>query len=61
MIGRATTASCNKIRATVYIEGAPCKMEVDIRSALFLVSWSTIKLLVPRIAKRQLDARNIHI
>lgn len=39
---------------TVRIEGAPCLMEMDTGSATSIVSWSTIKCLVPKITKKQL-------
>lgn len=36
-------------------------MEVDIGSAMSIVSWIIIKRLVPRLAKRQLDLHHIHL
>lgn len=36
-------------------------MEVDTRFAMSIVSWSTIKRLVPRLPKRQLDPHPIHL
>ncbi|CAI5783288.1 Hypothetical predicted protein [Podarcis lilfordi] len=36
-------------------------MEIDTRSALSIVSWSTIKRLVPRVSKRQLDSYRVHL
>uniref|UniRef100_UPI0010A03C36 uncharacterized protein K02A2.6-like n=1 Tax=Podarcis muralis TaxID=64176 RepID=UPI0010A03C36 len=50
-----------KLNVTVLIEGAPCDMEIDTGSALSIVSWSTIKRLVPRVSKRQLDSHRVHL
>uniref|UniRef100_A0A670HPH4 Gypsy retrotransposon integrase-like protein 1 n=1 Tax=Podarcis muralis TaxID=64176 RepID=A0A670HPH4_PODMU len=36
-------------------------MEIDTGSALSIVSWSTIKRLVPRVSKRQLDSHRVHL
>lgn len=61
IIGHANTSLCKKIHITVTIEGNPCKMEVDTSSALSLVLWCTIKWLVSRLSKRQLDPRLVHL
>uniref|UniRef100_UPI00109F456C uncharacterized protein K02A2.6-like n=1 Tax=Podarcis muralis TaxID=64176 RepID=UPI00109F456C len=50
-----------QLNVTVLIEGAPCDMEIDTGSALSIVSWSTIKRLVPRVSKRQLDSHRVHL
>ncbi|CAI5771466.1 Hypothetical predicted protein [Podarcis lilfordi] len=39
----------------------PCDMEIDNGSARSIVSWSTIKRLVPRVFKRQLDSHCVHL
>lgn len=44
-----------KIHLTVHIEGKPCVMEVDTGSATSIVSWSTLKWLVPSMSKRRLS------
>lgn len=58
MISWADTLGHYMLHLTIQIEGAPCKMEVDIRSAMSIISWSTIERLVPRFAKRQLDPQH---
>ncbi|XP_032072036.1 uncharacterized protein K02A2.6-like [Thamnophis elegans] len=51
--------SCNqlqrKIQLKVMVEGKPCEMELDTGSATSIVSWSTIKRIVPQLSKRQLN------
>ncbi|XP_032069854.1 uncharacterized protein K02A2.6-like, partial [Thamnophis elegans] len=44
-----------KIQLAVTIEGKPCEMELDTGSATSIVSWSTIKRLLPQLSKRQLQ------
>lgn len=51
----STTVNKQKIRLTIHIEGKPCLMEIDTSSATSIVSWATIKHIVPKLAKRQLD------
>lgn len=60
-IGRANVSTYNKIHVTVSIEGILCEIEVNMGSALSLISRHTIKQLVPRIAKWQLNPRHVHI
>ncbi|XP_032069726.1 uncharacterized protein K02A2.6-like [Thamnophis elegans] len=48
-----------KIQLTVLIEGKPCAMELDTGSATSIVSWSTIKRIVPQLSKRQLHDCNL--
>uniref|UniRef100_A0A670K393 CCHC-type domain-containing protein n=1 Tax=Podarcis muralis TaxID=64176 RepID=A0A670K393_PODMU len=48
-IGQTDSPTRRKLNVTVLIEGAPCDMEIDTGSALSIVSWSTIKRLVPRV------------
>ncbi|CAI5767557.1 Hypothetical predicted protein, partial [Podarcis lilfordi] len=61
MIGQTDSPTRRKLNVTVLIEGAPCDMEIDTGSALSIVSWSTIKRLVPRVSKRQLDSHHVHL
>lgn len=44
----------NKLILTVKIKGVACQMEVDTGSAKSIVSWSTIKKLMPTLRKSQL-------
>uniref|UniRef100_A0A670I1V5 CCHC-type domain-containing protein n=1 Tax=Podarcis muralis TaxID=64176 RepID=A0A670I1V5_PODMU len=60
-IGQTDSPTRRKLNVTVLIEGAPCDMEIDTGSALSIVSWSTIKRLVPRVSKRQLDSHRVHL
>ncbi|KAG8136143.1 hypothetical protein E2320_009114 [Naja naja] len=50
------THSCqlctNKIHVTVFLEGKACQLDVDTESFLSIVSWSTLKKLVPAITKK---------
>ncbi|KAG8136180.1 hypothetical protein E2320_009153 [Naja naja] len=39
--------------------GQDCQMEVDTGSSLSLVTWSTIKRLVPKMAKKRLRPRSL--
>ncbi|XP_032067723.1 uncharacterized protein K02A2.6-like [Thamnophis elegans] len=48
-----------KIQLTVTVEGKPCEMELDTGSATSIVSWSTIKSLLPQLSKRQLQDCNL--
>ncbi|XP_032068760.1 uncharacterized protein K02A2.6-like [Thamnophis elegans] len=48
-----------KIQLTVTVEGKPCEMELDTGSATSIVSWSTMKRLVPQLSKRQLQNCNL--
>ncbi|XP_032080207.1 uncharacterized protein K02A2.6-like [Thamnophis elegans] len=48
-----------KIQLTVTVEGKPCEMELDTGSATSIVSWSTIKRLLPQLSKRQLQDCNL--
>lgn len=54
VIHQTTNPLKKKIRLTVRIEGTPCRMKVDMGSATSIVSWSTLKHLMPKIAKRRL-------
>ncbi|XP_032078769.1 uncharacterized protein K02A2.6-like [Thamnophis elegans] len=47
--------SAKKIQLMVTLEGKPCEMELDTGSATSIVSWSTIKRLLPQLSKRQLQ------
>ncbi|CAI5795659.1 Hypothetical predicted protein [Podarcis lilfordi] len=60
-IGQTDSPTRRKLNVTVLTEGAPCDMEIDTGSALSIVSWSTIKRLVPRVSKRQLDSHRVHV
>ncbi|CAI5793272.1 Hypothetical predicted protein [Podarcis lilfordi] len=60
-IGQTDSPTRRQLNVTVLIEGAPCDMETDTGSALSIVSWSTIKRLVPRVSKRQLDSHRVHL
>lgn len=50
-----------KIFISVAIEGKPCQMEEDSGSATSLASWSTVKRLVPRLAKNRLTPCDVHL
>ncbi|CAI5796532.1 XP_034969502.1LOW QUALITY PROTEIN: uncharacterized protein K02A2.6-like [Podarcis lilfordi] len=60
-IGQTDSPTRRKLNVTVLIEGAPCDMEIDTGSVLSIMSWSTIKRLVPRVSKRQLDSHRVHL
>ncbi|CAI5796320.1 Hypothetical predicted protein [Podarcis lilfordi] len=60
-IGQTDSPTRRKLNVMVLIEGAPCDMEIDTGSTLSIVSWSTIKRLVPRVSKRQLDSHRVHL
>ncbi|CAI5769061.1 Hypothetical predicted protein, partial [Podarcis lilfordi] len=60
-IGQTDLPTRRKLNVTVLTEGAPCDMEIDTGSALSIVSWSTIKRLVPRVSKRQLNSHRVHL
>ncbi|XP_058031613.1 uncharacterized protein K02A2.6-like [Ahaetulla prasina] len=51
----STTKPSNKIFLTVNLEGAPCKMEVDTGSSKSLISWTTLKRLLPKFSKNHLS------
>ncbi|XP_032071928.1 uncharacterized protein K02A2.6-like [Thamnophis elegans] len=48
-----------KIQLTVTVEGKPCEMELDTGSTTSIVSWSTVKRLLPQLSKRQLQDCNL--
>lgn len=60
-IRQANFTYLKKINVTVLIKGAPCRMEVDTRSSMTIISWSTIKKLVPRLSKSQLRHQCLHL
>nr|XP_034959630.1 uncharacterized protein K02A2.6-like [Zootoca vivipara] len=60
-IGQANSLTQRKLHVTVLIEGASCDMEIDTGSAMSIVSWSTLKRLLPRLSKRQLDQHRVHL
>ncbi|XP_060541499.1 uncharacterized protein LOC117675782 [Pantherophis guttatus] len=51
---RDSTTRSNKLFLTVKIEGVPCRMEVDTGSSKSIVSWTTIKEMMPSLQKNQL-------
>lgn len=55
-IGHSSTADSHKIYLTISIESAPCMMEVDTGLSKSLVSWDTLKKLVPTVMKKNLEA-----
>ncbi|XP_060543046.1 uncharacterized protein K02A2.6-like [Pantherophis guttatus] len=59
VIGHASAGRANKMAATVLIEGRPCRMEVDSGSSLSMVSWRTIKKLLPHITARDLKRQRL--
>ncbi|XP_060539046.1 uncharacterized protein K02A2.6-like [Pantherophis guttatus] len=59
VIGHASAGRANKMAATVLIEGRPCRMEVDSGSSLSMVSWTTIKKLLPHITARDLKRQRL--
>lgn len=61
VIGQASLSLWKKIFLTIQLEGVPYCMEVDSGSSLSLVSWSTIKWLVPRITKRWLKPCSLRL
>lgn len=55
-IVRQTRNSNKKIRLIVQIEGVPCQMELDTGSLTSIVSWSTMKRLLPKLSKHRLQS-----
>ncbi|KAG8141385.1 hypothetical protein E2320_007011, partial [Naja naja] len=53
-VGQTNLSLKKKKFLAIKIEGQDCQMEVDTGSSLSLVSWSTIKRLVPKMAKKRL-------
>ncbi|KAG8136110.1 hypothetical protein E2320_009098 [Naja naja] len=45
----------NKINVGLPLEGSPCQMEVDTGSSLSLISWKTLKNLLPDFKRKQLS------
>lgn len=60
-IRQVSTSHTKKIHVTVLIEGSPCSMEIDTGSSLSIVSWATIRKLVPGISKKQLEFQRIQL
>lgn len=54
-VSQANVALGNKIYFNVHLEGAPCSMAVDTGSAKSVVSWATIKHMMPTISKKRLS------
>ncbi|XP_026562549.1 uncharacterized protein K02A2.6-like [Pseudonaja textilis] len=48
-----------KVHVALSIEDRPCEMEVDSGSFLSMVSWRTIKRLVPTIRRNKLDDQKL--
>lgn len=48
------SSDSKKIHLTLRIEDAPCHMEVDTGSSISILSWSTLRHLVPAITRAQL-------
>lgn len=60
-IHQSKTTASYKIYLTIAIEGAPCRMEVDTGSSKSLISWDTLKKLVPTITKRTLQTCQVQL
>lgn len=56
----STTVSC-KTYLMILIEGAPCRMEVDTGSSKSLISWNTLKKLVPTDTKNSLKPCHVKL
>ncbi|XP_026574490.1 uncharacterized protein K02A2.6-like, partial [Pseudonaja textilis] len=53
------TLQKRKIRVKVTIENKPCIMEVDSGSSLSMVSWKTLKQLIPNIRRQDLSSQRL--
>ncbi|XP_058042246.1 uncharacterized protein K02A2.6-like, partial [Ahaetulla prasina] len=51
----------DEIDDQTYIEGVPCKMEVDTGSSITIMSWDTLVRDLPAIAKRQLQTQKLQV
>ncbi|XP_026530759.1 uncharacterized protein K02A2.6-like, partial [Notechis scutatus] len=54
-----TQSKIMKIRVRVTIENRPCVMEVDSGSSLSMVSWKTLKQLIPDIRRQDLSTQKL--
>ncbi|XP_026557986.1 uncharacterized protein LOC113437293 [Pseudonaja textilis] len=59
IIGHSNTVDARKMHVEVSIEGQPCGMEVNSGSYLSMVSWCTIKHLVPTIHRCELESQKL--
>ncbi|XP_026563421.1 uncharacterized protein K02A2.6-like, partial [Pseudonaja textilis] len=59
VIGHSSTTDARKVHVALLIEDQPCEMEVDSGSYLSMVSWRTIKHLVPTIRRNELDDQKL--
>ncbi|KAG8140155.1 hypothetical protein E2320_002872 [Naja naja] len=51
----------NKLHVTILLEGKECPMEIDTGSSLSILSWSTLKRLIPSISKKRLQPCNLSL
>ncbi|ETE66563.1 hypothetical protein L345_07655, partial [Ophiophagus hannah] len=58
-VGHSNMTNARKVHVQVTIEGQTCRMEVDSGSYLSMVSWATIKRLIPDISQKQLKRQTL--
>ncbi|XP_060547527.1 uncharacterized protein K02A2.6-like [Pantherophis guttatus] len=60
-IDQASAEIEDKVSTVVEINGKPCSMEIDTGSALSIMSWVTLKILLPSFRKDQLSKKRLRI